>query len=110
MCKRAGEDVLGRVHELIHAVGGDMGVGLSPPLVKGGRYYLCNRVYGAGEAKKEEREDKRRTERRTEREIERAEQNKRSKDRFRIYRELHILTCCNRFSDSVQMDAFILQL
>ena len=50
MCKRAGEDVLGRVHELIHAVGGDMGVGLSPPLVKGGRYYLCNRVYGAGTA------------------------------------------------------------
>ena len=59
MCKRAGEDVLGRVHELIHAVGGDMGVGLSPPLVKGGRYYLCNRVYGAGKAKtqRERREE-----------------------------------------------------
>ena len=66
MCKRAGEDVLGRVHELIHAVGGDMGVGLSPPLVKGGRYYLCNRVYGAGEAKKEEREEKKREKRRRE--------------------------------------------
>ena len=73
MCKRAGEDVLGRVHELIHAVGGDMGVGLSPPLVKGGRYYLCNRVYGAGEAKKEDGE-KRRTERNILRKIERAEQ------------------------------------